>query len=87
MFHKVGLAQVQMAISGRVWSNRAEWENRRWRMGEAPFLAGDSYLALGKSFRKNPACLQYCSLRSCSVSRLVRDKDKVVLWPLCKGSV
>lgn len=51
-----------------------------------PFLAEDSYLALGKAFRKNPACLQYCRLRSCSVSRLVRDKDKVVLWPLCKGS-
>lgn len=38
MFHKAGLAQVQMVISGRVWSNRTEWENRGWRMGEAPFF-------------------------------------------------
>lgn len=38
MFHKAGLAQVQMVIPGRVWSNRAEWENAWWSMGEAPLF-------------------------------------------------
>lgn len=56
MFHKVGLAQVQMVISGRVWSNRAEWENRRWRMGEAPFF-GRGFLPSAWKIFQEESCL------------------------------
>lgn len=86
MFRKAGLAQVQrpfLVESGVTeLSGGTEGEER----DKLPFLAEDSYLVLSKTFRKNPACLQSCRLRSCSVGRLVRDKEMLVLWLPCKGS-
>lgn len=56
-------------------------------MGEAPFLAAYSSPVLGKAFGKNSACpRERGRLRSCSVSRMERDKDKVTLRTLCEGS-